>query len=195
MKFIILAEFDKEVVDMNKNDSKDKVEMRDDKKSRSKFRKLFGGISKVIEFGLMAIMVIIIIRILVFHKSDIYGYKFYIIRSGSMEPTIHVLDAVITKKTDDINLGDIIAVNNSNSIVVHRVVGVDTQNGETIYITKGDNNNTIDEGHIGKSNIEGRVVLTVPKVGKVIMFLKSHLIIFVYIIAIIMVVILVRRLI
>lgn len=183
---------------MNKNNSKDKESEENNKekeKSRSNFRNILNGVLKVTMFGLIAIMVIIIIRILVFHKSDIFGYKFYIIRSGSMDPTIQVLDAVMTKETDNISLGDIVAINDSNSIVVHRIVEVDTQNDEEVYMTKGDNNNTIDGRYIGKSNIEGRVVFIVPKVGKVIMFLKSHLIIFVYIIAVIISIILVRRLI
>lgn len=185
----------KENINKEIEGNKENINKENEKNDTGKFTKLLGIICKVIVFGLIAIMVVIIIRIVVFHKSDVFGYKFYIIKSGSMEPEIKVLDAVITKNTDDINLGDIIAVNNSNNIIVHRVVGIDTQNGETIYTTKGDNNNTIDEGHIGKSNIEGKLVLTIPKIGKAIVFLKSHLIIFVYIIAVIIIVILIRRLI
>lgn len=171
------------------------AETQNNKKSTSKFRKILDVISKAILFVLIAIMIVIIIRALAFKKTDIFGYKFYVIKSGSMEPTIQIQDAVITKETDDIKEGDIIAFNNSNSIVVHRVVGVDTQNDKTIYTTKGDNNNAIDEDNIGISNIEGRVVMTVPKIGKAIMFLRSHFIILIYIIAIIIIITLIRRLI
>lgn len=177
------------------NKTNKNTEVQNSKELISRFKRLSKIIINFILLVLIAIILLIIIRVLIFKKSDIFGYKFYIIKSGSMEPTIEVLDAVITKYSQDIKLGDIIAINDSNNVVIHRVVESNTQDGETIYKTKGDNNNTIDKGDIKTSEIDGKVVLIVPKIGKAIVFMKSHLIIFVYIIAIIIIVALIRRLI
>ena len=55
-----------------------------------------------------------------------FGYTFFEVASGSMEPALHVNDVVLVKITRD-NLGkdDIIAFNGSDAIITHRILFVD----------------------------------------------------------------------
>lgn len=174
-----------------------KKENTDDKENaKSTLRVTLSIISKILILAIIIALVIILVRVVVLKKHDVFGYRFYIIMSGSMEPTINVGDAVITKELDrNLQEEDIIAFQKSGSITVHRIVEIYTENEKTLYRTKGDNNNTIDAEKIELSEIKGKVVYTIPKVGNVILFLKSHVIIFVYILAFIIIIILVRRLI
>jgi len=88
-----------------------------------------------------------------------FGYKPYIIRTGSMEPTIQIHGIVVIKKCDisEVKEGDIIAfiLPNSNTYVCHRAIQI--QNGE--ITTKGDNNETADIAPVTKDNFVGKEVL------------------------------------
>lgn len=191
----------------NKNQIKeelkeDKIEKQNEenislneKKSKSKLRKILGIITNAILIATIILVIVIAIRALVFKKSDVFGYGLYIIMSGSMESTISTGDVVITKKYNkDLQKGDIIAFQTSNVVTVHRIVEIYEENGKKLYETKGDNNNTVDAKKITISEVKGEVVCTIPKIGNIILFLKSHLIILVYIVAFIIIVYLIRRL-
>lgn len=75
-------------------------------------------------------------------------YIFYV-ASGSMEPTLEVGDVIISKKTNDYNVGDIVTYSKNNSNITHRIESI---NDETI-ITKGDNNKSEDQP-ISKAQIK-----------------------------------------
>ena len=52
----------------------------------------------------------------------------YVIVSPSMEPTIHVQDAILIKRTDDLKIGDICTYYSTNpkypgKMITHRIVG------------------------------------------------------------------------
>ena len=116
--------------------------------------------------------------------------------SGSMEPTINTTDVVITKEqSQDFEKGDIIAFQNSKAVTVHRIVDISKEDEVTLYQTKGDNNNTADFKKVKQSEVKGKVVYKIPGIGKAILFINSHIVIFVSIIALIIIIILVRRLI
>ncbi len=108
-------------------------------------------------------------------------FNAYVIVSPSMVPTIKVEDAVVIKRVEENELkkGDIITFNStdyrySGVTVTHRIVGVETtENGEKLYTTKGDNNNTPDSSRISYENIYGKVVLRIPKIGYIQYFLTQ----------------------
>ncbi|AMC94165.1 hypothetical protein AOC36_09235 [Erysipelothrix larvae] len=88
----------------------------------------------------------------------IFGYKPFIITTGSMAPDYPINTLVIIKKTDasSLNVGDPIAFHSNvvNATVFHRVVDI-TEEG---FITKGDNNNDIDPEIIASHDVLGRAV-------------------------------------
>ena len=98
--------------------------------------------------------------------------------SKSMEPIIHIGDAVVYKKTDTnkIITGDIIVYKLDNIMVVHRVseIKYDSNTG-IIFITKGDNNRSEDIKHVEQDQIKGKVIAIIPKIGYPTVWVKGFL--------------------
>lgn len=115
-----------------------------------------------------------------FETPSFYIYKAYIITTTSMEPSIKENDVVIIKKCkdDDLKIDDIITFKSDNEIITHRIVGK-AENGEEgyDYVTKGDNNKTEDSQTLTIDDIEGKVILKIPYLGKVVNLLKSGIVI------------------
>lgn len=85
----------------------------------------------------------------------IFDFSILTISSGSMEPEIQIGEAIIIKREDTYEIGDIITYSVKNTyLVTHRIVGKEEEN----YITKGDNNNSNDNGKLIQENIEGKVI-------------------------------------
>lgn len=116
---------------------------------------------------------VVVIFILV---SNLFPIKLVSIASGSMDPNIRVGDAVLINgfyDLDKIKVGDVISMKKDNRVVVHRVVEITTENGETIYRTKGDANNAADSFITRKEEIEGKMVTSIPLVGYPALFLTN----------------------
>ena len=106
------------------------------------------------------------------------GVKTYVIISGSMEPNIEIGDIVVGKAEENLDIGDVISYRKGQSVITHRITQINkNENGEIEYRTQGDNNNVEDEESIKPSNIEGKVIKIVPKLGKVTLILQNKVII------------------
>ena len=97
-----------------------------------------------------------------------FGYGAAVVLSGSMEPEFSKGDLIIVKETERYDPSDIVVYQDGNSLVVHRIIGID---GETIT-TKGDANNTADEP-IRVSAVKGKVLFWIPYAGRIVGFLKT----------------------
>ena len=87
--------------------------------------------------------------------AKIFGIGILEIQSGSMETELSVGDIIIIKECEKYEKNDIITFNvNGEYLVTHRII---ERNGNS-FVTKGDNNNTIDEQEISKDKIEGKVI-------------------------------------
>ena len=90
------------------------------------------------------------------HNRDylsIFGYSFFKVATGSMEPNISENDIIIVKDNSNYQIDDVITYKENNSYITHRIVAINSDS----LITKGDANNTNDES-INKSQILGVVV-------------------------------------
>lgn len=111
-------------------------------------------------------------------KSDkafeIIGFRTYTVLSGSMKPKIQPGDVVVitNKKNNNLKINDIITFKEDNDIVTHRIIDI-KDNG---YVTKGDNNNSIDSDIVPFDNVIGKVLFHIPKIGYVIEFLSRPLV-------------------
>ena len=103
----------------------------------------------------------------------IFGYSGLVVLTGSMEPVYHPGDVIFIHEQKDYSKNDVITFHQRGMIVTHRIVGKD---GES-FTTKGDANNSSDEP-IKLSDIEGKVIARVGKVGRVILFLQKPIGIF-----------------
>ena len=95
----------------------------------------------------------------------------FVVLSGSMEPAMSPGDVVIVDASGPVEAGDVITYRTGADTVptTHRVVGV--QDGG--YETKGDANGNADTGLVGPEAVIGRVVLTIPLVGHVILWANT----------------------
>ncbi len=106
-------------------------------------------------------------------------FQAYVIISQSMEPTIHVQDAIIIKREDDLKVGDVCTYISKNPsylgiLITHRIIGITNgPNGEKLYTFKGDNNFSADSMPVEKDQIYGKVIMKVPKVGYIQYFLSN----------------------
>lgn len=77
-------------------------------------------------------------------------------------------DIVVVYGRSSIKIGDIIIFNaNQAHPIIHRVIGIETINNQTVYSTKGDNNQgqLEVEKNIPESAILGKAVFRIPKLG------------------------------
>lgn len=103
-----------------------------------------------------------------------FGWKPFIVLSGSMESEIYAGDIAVVKEDKDYKKGDIIAFKTDDEIVItHRIVDVIEENGEVKYITKGDNNNTEDSGYVKPEQIEGIYQFNISRLGNLAMFVQT----------------------
>jgi len=125
------------------------------------------------------IFIVAIALLLIVSTFPITGnIKLMTVQSGSMEPAIKVGSIVMIKPAVDYKVGDIISFGSfgkTKSPVSHRIFEIKEQNGQPIFITKGDANNAPDEKGIGKKDILGKVLFSIPYLGYAVDFAKKPL--------------------
>jgi signal peptidase len=159
--------------------------------NNSKFKYLFYFITRAFLIAIVCLMVFFV-AIIGFYFADLLfnvktgNYKnplfnAYVIVSPSMVPSIKINDAIIVKRVDndDYNVGDIISFSSSSDeynglTVTHRIVSkLDSDYGESIYTTKGDNNSVVDPTSVSTDDIYGKVIFKIPKLGYIQNFLSK----------------------
>jgi len=134
-------------------------------------------IYKIIECILIAILFILLIISITFmvkkyifkqELPTVFGSSYSIVVSGSMEPTLSINDLVIIKEYDSYAVNDIVTYKSGSKFVTHRIIEV-VEGG---FITKGDANNGNDP-IVSASNIKGKIVFIIPKIGNFIEWLKT----------------------
>lgn len=111
-----------------------------------------------------------ILIILVSLVSGIFKYHMIAIGSGSMEPYIKIGDAVIIEKLskEELSLldnGDLLAFENDNRIVVHRIEEIKIIEDSYEFITKGDANANVDDFVVKEDDVIGTVNVKIPYIG------------------------------
>lgn len=110
-------------------------------------------------------------------KPPLFGA--YVIVSPSMTPVIKVQDAIVIKRVDELKIGDVCTYLSKDPryfgiMITHRIIGIDKdENGETVYIFKGDANYSADKMPVYEKQIYGKVVMKIPKLGYIQYFLSS----------------------
>ena len=96
--------------------------------------------------------------------------------SGDAEDHIEVGDLIFVGKTEaeELEVGDVIAFMEGKVVVTHRIIEVQTgENGEPMFITKGDANNAQDQRPVTANNLVGIYKARIPKVGDFALFLQT----------------------
>ena len=158
------------------------------KKAFEYLKWLMNYISNILMYAFIVVLLLIGALIAAYYidykmsskKLEVPLYGAYVIISGSMEPIIKVRDAVLIKRVpaEDINVGDVVTYESRDEayygvLVTHRVVNIKEENGQKVYVTKGDHNQTIDRLPISESQIYGKVIMRIPKIGYIKYFLVT----------------------
>lgn len=99
-----------------------------------------------------------------------------IVKSGSMEPSIHVGSIVVIKPENRYQVGDVITFGADTQTQIpttHRIIAIGAENGATMFTTKGDANEDPDANRTPLSEVQGKVQFTVPYAGYVLDFAKK----------------------
>ncbi|MCX6811294.1 MAG: signal peptidase I, partial [Candidatus Berkelbacteria bacterium] len=131
-------------------------------------------IGKIIYTVLFIIVIIFALLIIISAIPFPKGLRIYIVRSGSMAPTLKAGDLIFSKKQDTYSVGDIVTYiprGESKNIesITHRIVDTKDSN----FITKGDANPSEDSESVTPKQVKGRYVFRVPSFGYVVAFAKT----------------------
>ncbi|MEM0026580.1 MAG: signal peptidase I [Ignisphaera sp.] len=98
---------------------------------------------------LETVLLLLLILLLLYANLAYYLWKqitIAVVEGYSMYPLLHDGDIVLIIPSDNIHLGDIIIFRNDyNEFVIHRVIGIINCSGKNLYMTKGDNNQFVDQ--------------------------------------------------
>ena len=89
-----------------------------------------------------------------------------------MEPTISTGSLILVDTDVALHMEDIVTFQKQDSIITHRIV---RQIDDQKFITKGDANDSDDPTPLYKSQIIGKVILTIPYIGYIMIFLRRYL--------------------
>lgn len=143
--------------------------------------------SKIIRI-ILSIIISLLLSIVIYCNTSfdgliakIFGIGLLEIQSGSMEKELSIGDIIMIKECENYEINDIITFKVDNSyLVTHRII----ERKENSFVTKGDNNNTVDEQEITKDKIEGKVIYN----SKLLKWLYNHWIIVVLVIFLLLII-------
>jgi signal peptidase len=133
--------------------------------------------------AILSITLIVMIFVVISSKAsggepNFMGYQLKTVLSGSMEPTFMTGSIIAVKPVKNaVNLkkDDIITFKESgDKLITHRIIYVNKTGDQTMYVTKGDNNNAKDSNPVIAQNVVAKYSgLTIPYVGYFLDYTKS----------------------
>ena len=152
----------------------------------SKQIKIEKAIKKTIKtITLVFIGMLLIINLMMLYQTkvkheeipQIGGISMFNIVSKSMEKTINVNDLIVMQKCPEekIQKGDIITYTKQDgTIVTHRIIKIEKEDGHNIYTTKGDNNEIEDGEKIKYEQVHGKYLFKIKGAGKFAQKLQNN---------------------
>ena len=133
-------------------------------------------LSRARGFPLAAAVVFAAAWILLTLPASLGGPATYVIVAGkSMEPSLHTGDLVIALRARSYRWGDVVVFRvprgetGAGTTVIHRIVGGSGRG----YFVRGDNRRFRDPWTPAASQLEGKSVLTIPRVGYALALLRT----------------------
>lgn len=113
------------------------------------------------------IPIVVTVIIAFWFATGVFPIKPVAIATGSMETTLMVGDVAILKKCSpkSIEVGDIIQYQKGSVTIIHRVISKYYDNGEILFITKGDNNKDPDKDPVSGSQVLGKEIFSIKYLG------------------------------
>ncbi len=134
-------------------------------------------IGQAAKYLLTALLILIVVAAVLPLLPVPVSYKPLVVMSGSMEPAIHVGALAIINPAAEYQTGDIITFappDDPRNSVTHRIHEIKkTEEGATVFVTKGDANDTPDSWEIAPDAVEGKVLFSIPLLGYLVNFSKT----------------------
>lgn len=144
---------------------------------------LLNGIRIIFTIFLLLCCYIIISSKLVGETSQIGGFQFISVLTGSMQPEIEPGSLILVKKVTDpekLKVNDVITFKsprNEKQLITHRIVEVKKMDSKILFITKGDANLTADVEEVESTNVFGKYYqdFTIPYGGYILQLTKTKM--------------------
>ena len=135
------------------------------------------SLARAFYFGAFGLLLAALALIAAATLPSLFGYHTYTIDGGSMEPTLSVGDAAVTKPSSprSLEIGDVIVRRDTQGgrPVLHRIIEVVSVNGQLAFITQGDQNKAPDLQPVILAGPGDKVIYSVPYAGYLLNFAKS----------------------
>lgn len=110
----------------------------------------------------------------------VFGVAPVIVLTGSMSPEFNAGDMIFLQETDPntLQVGDVICYfpEGPENAVTHRIVEIQEEGGQRMFVTRGDANNTEDRIAVTPSMVQGKYMgFYVAGLGNVAVFMQSPL--------------------
>src|SRR5699024_10949614 len=94
-------------------------------------------------------------------------YELKAILTDSMAEKMPAGTLVVTKQvpSNQLETGDVISFYRQEETVTHRIKKIIVTNETRQFLTKGDANSTVDQGTVLETEIQGKVIYFLPKIG------------------------------
>jgi len=133
---------------------------------------------KIFKYIILSVLIILFVINLIFsyeENTHILGIYMFNIVSESMEPTLYKNDVVFVQKCNilELNEGDIITFQQGERVVSHRIIDVTKDKGIIKFETKGDNNEIADPDKVEASQVYGKVLFSIKKIGSIVSYIQN----------------------
>ncbi|MGR9050445.1 signal peptidase I SipW [Halobacillus faecis] len=145
-------------------------------------KKIFNMVRKTVSVIVVGFILCLAVLVLSVKASGgeptVFNHQFKSVLSGSMEPTFKTGSIITIELTDDgkgYTKGDVLTfIDKNENLVTHRIIEVEETKKDTIYTTKGDNNDGSDVDPVLSQNVVGEYTgFTIPYIGFLINYASS----------------------
>ncbi|MBU1322555.1 signal peptidase I [Patescibacteria group bacterium] len=142
-------------------------------------KKLKKAIS-VFQWLLTTVLVLVVLLLIFTAFNPVKSFQIFRVMSGSMEPKIKVGSVVFVQKVkpETLKEGNIITFTSRedpNISITHRLIATEEKEGQTVFKTRGDANNSDDISETLPGQIKGKVVFSLPFLGYLSVWIRKPL--------------------
>lgn len=145
------------------------------------YKKILSALSYLFLAFIVVITIGVVVDKVRGEVPDVFGFSILHITTGSMEDEIMENSYVLIRKcdADDVGEDDIITFYSPDPSIygmlnTHRIVSVKEENGERVFITKGDANLTEDTYPVPEERLVGRYVKTLTFITSLTSFFQTQ---------------------
>ena len=130
---------------------------------------------------LLTVVLVSVVLLLIFTAfNPVKSFQIFRVMSGSMEPKIKVGSVVFVQrvKPETLKEGNIITFTSRedpNISITHRLIATEEKEGQTVFKTRGDANNSDDITETLPGQIKGKVVFSLPFLGYLSVWIRKPL--------------------